>query len=121
MVTGVGALLEFGLFFAAQDSAGLTKLFVFLTVLFGLGCGLALLITGFSEDGIIGALYTYYRPLGTVLAGDDPAPTGRWIVGGLLVLACILSGILMARNPGAVPKDWLGPTARPSQPGRWTQ
>ena len=107
IVTLGGVMLELGLFAAARESAGMTKLFVFLTVLFGLGAGIALLKAGFDEDGIFGALYTHEHPLGTVLGGDDPAPTERFILIGLLMLACILSGVLIAKNPGAVPMDWI--------------
>ena len=116
-----GAALELGLFAAARESAGMTKLFVFLTVLLGLGVGLAFLKAGFDEDGILGALYTHRHPLGTVLGGDDPVPIERFILIALLALACLLSAVLLARNPDAVPKDWITPRQRSVQPGVYTR
>lgn len=104
---------------AALRDAGVARLFAGATVALDLAALGALIIVGWSEDGPIGVLYRLKHPLGTVLGGDD-RPPWTWLASAWVVIAAsVLSGVLIAKHPGAVP-SWMrtrGPAGAPTTTG----
>lgn len=97
MIVLVGSVVEVVLFAAARESAAGIRMFreavaVGLVLIVGL-----LAVTGFREDGAMGAMYRVANPLGTLRAGDDDAPWSWFAVGWLVVLACLLMAAPIAR------------------------
>jgi hypothetical protein len=102
---GTPALLGFA--WLADGHRALIQAFVVVAAVGWVLAFAVLMYIGYQEDGIVGALYQRRHPLGSQLLGDPPASWMRYSVGWLVILAAILTGVLMSRNPGAIPEKWL--------------
>jgi hypothetical protein len=109
LITAAGTAGELLFFALADASAGLARAFVVLTLAFACVIVAILAYIGWQDDGPLGVLWELRFPLGSELEG--PVVSGRRLaVGWLLLLAVVLSGILLARHPGAMPAGWLSRT-----------
>ncbi len=91
---GSSALL--GLYLVARGDPDLARFFVFGVVLAALGIGVLIVYRGWQEDGLIGAFWSWYYPLGHLV--EDPS--GRrlaavWLLAG----AAVLAGLMIGQHP----------------------
>ena len=116
VIVGTAALGAWGV--EALRSAGAARGLVAATMALAGATMLVLVVVGVREDGLLGVLYRMRHPMGTIIGGDDRPAWRSYALAWVLILACVLSGVAIARHPSAFP--FWNPRGIPPAPASGT-
>lgn len=101
VVATVGTVVVAGAALLADGSAACVTAYAIGTFALSVVFAVIAIWEGWQEDGLFGALYSNWLPLGSWLGGESPSWM-RFALVWIWILACVLCGILLYRTPGAV-------------------